>query len=121
MLCKAAPVFIAVSLLECSSQRSDVRLARSLAAESEMFAGYVIGGHATRRYAEEHASYLEDAVEQLVKEAGTSASRTNLLLLRGELSRVRGFIVAGDQEALAAAESRIRKIRENLEKASAKR
>src|SRR4051812_12477065 len=66
------------SLAGCSHQKSigrdelksDIRTARSFAAESEIFIEFVIQGRSTHRYAEEHSAYLEDEVQQLAKELG---------------------------------------------------
>src|SRR6266536_2872559 len=57
--------------------RSEIRSARSFAAESEMFIDFVLQGHATRRYAEEHSAYLEDAVEQSAKELAQAAPESD--------------------------------------------
>jgi len=119
MFWKAAAVLTALLLSGCSSQTSDLRLARSLAAESETFVGFVSGGQATRHYAEEQTGYLEDAIQQLLEEEDVAGdARANLVMLMGELSRVRGLIAGGNKSALAGVQSRIGKIRENLEKAS---
>jgi hypothetical protein len=109
--------------------RSEIRSARSFAAESELFIDFVLQGHSTRRYAEGHSVYLEQAVEQSAKELGQTAPaadvensvrecRSNLGMLARELSRIRAAIRGGDEDALHAAQARIRHIRENLEKAN---
>ena len=107
--------------------RSEIRSAISFVAESEMFVDYIRQGHATRHYAEEHAAYLEDAVEQSAKELeqgtpepGTENAvhecRIQLELLCHELSGIRAAI--GNNNALAAAKERMGSIRARLEKAN---
>jgi hypothetical protein len=44
--------------------RSEIRSARSFAAELELFLDFVLQGHATRGYAEGHTAYLEDEVKR---------------------------------------------------------
>ena len=108
--------------------RSEIRLARSFAAESEMFIDFVLEGRATRPYAEEHAAYLEDAVEQSAKEIEGRATdsvaedsvrecRAQLAMIARELSGIRGAV--SDTNALGGARERIRQIRERLEQADA--
>jgi hypothetical protein len=128
-----------VSLPGCSRKksigrdeaRSEIRSARSFAAESEMFIDFVLQRHSTRRYAEGHSAYLEQAVKQSAKELVETAPetgvensvrecRSNLGMLARELSRIRAAIRGGDQDALLAAQARIRHTRENLEKANSR-
>jgi hypothetical protein len=69
-------LLLAAALTSCSRKktlgpddlRSQIRSAHSFVAESEMFIDYIRQGHATRHYAEGHATYLKDAVTQLEKE-----------------------------------------------------
>jgi len=100
-----------------------------LAAESELFIDFVVGGRSTHRYAEEHSAYLEDAVQQSAKELGKAAPetgietpfrdcQTKLITLAGQLSRVRAAIGNRDARSLLAAKQVIRRIRESLEKAN---
>jgi hypothetical protein len=106
--------------------RSEIRSAYSFVAESEMFIAYVRQGHATRHYAQAHATYLEDAVKQFEKELEQGAPEprtenvipecsTYMKLLRRELSGMATLI--GKSNALAAAEKRVESIRKSLEKA----
>jgi hypothetical protein len=107
--------------------RSEIRLAGSFAAESEMFIDFVLQGQATRRYAEAQATYLEDEVEQSAHEleraspeSGTEDAfrecRTQLRMLASELSNVRAAIA--NKESLVSAKGRIRQIGERVAKAS---
>jgi hypothetical protein len=126
---------VAVSLVGCSRKksigrdevRSEIRSARSFAAESEIFIDFVLRRHATRHYAEEHSAYLEDAVEQSAKEFregvpepdvanSVRECQTKLSLLAGEISRIQAAIGNDDKDALLAAKGRIRQIREGFEK-----
>jgi hypothetical protein len=129
-----------VSLPGCSRKksigrdeaRSEIWSARSFAAESEMFIDFVLQGHSTHCYAEGHSVYLEQEVEQLAKELGQATPeasvessvrecRSNLAMLARELSRIRAAISGGDEDALLAAQAKIRHIRESLEKANSRR
>ena len=66
----------ASSLTGCSSKKSinrdqmqsEIRQASSFAAESEMLIDFVLQGHAAVGFANAHAAYLEDAVEESAKE-----------------------------------------------------
>src|SRR4051812_5205981 len=58
--------------------RSEIRSARSFAAESEMFVDFVLQGHSTRRYAEGHSAFLEEAVERLAKKLGQATPETDV-------------------------------------------
>lgn len=126
-----------VSLAGCSRKksigrdevRSEILSARSFAAESEMFVDFVLQGRSTHRYAEGHSAFLEQAVEQSAEELGHAVPdanaansvrecRSNLGMLARELSRIRAAIGGGDEDALLAAQIRIRHIRESLEKAN---
>ncbi len=128
-----------VSLPGCSRKksidreevRSEIRSARSFAAEAEMFVDFVLQGHSTRRYAEGHSAFLEQAVEQSAEDLehavpDTNAANSvrecqgNLGMLARELSRIRAAVTGGDQDALLAARARIRHIRESLEKANSR-
>ena len=107
--------------------RSEIRSARSFAAELEMFLDFVLQGHATRSYAQGHAAYLEEEVERSAKDLdnavaepdaadSVSECRTQLHHMAGELSDIGDAL--GDRNRLAAAKARIRQIRESLEKAA---
>jgi hypothetical protein len=130
-----ALALIAASCAGCSRNksisrdeaRSEIRSARSFAAESEMFIEFDLQGHATRRYAEEHTSYLQDAVEQSAKELDRAVPepgaehyvrecQTKLRMLSHELSGIRAAIVHGDRDALAVARGRVGQIRKSLER-----
>jgi hypothetical protein len=128
-------LLLAAALTSCSRKktlgpddlRSEIRSAHSFVAESEMFIDYIRQGHATRHYAEGHATYLKDAVtqlekefEQAVPEPGTpqnvgSNCKSYMQMLCRELSGVATKF--GDNDALAAAGKRMENIRKNLEKA----
>jgi hypothetical protein len=126
---------VAASLAGCSRKKSigrdevksEIRSARSFAAESEIFIDFVLRGHATRHYAEEHSAYLKDAVEQSTKEFREGAPEPDvensvreceikLSMLAGEISRIQTAIGNDDVEALLASKGRIRQIREGFEK-----
>src|SRR5690348_14421774 len=47
---------------------SEIRSARSFAAESELLVEFVLAGRATRPYAVAHAAYLEEAIRQSADE-----------------------------------------------------
>jgi uncharacterized membrane protein YccC len=109
--------------------RSEIRSARSFAAELQMFINFVLEGRGTRHYAEEHTAYLEDAIEQLTKELEHAAPepdakdsirecQTGLSTLARELSAIRTAIARDDKDALAAARGRVTQIRKSLENAS---
>ena len=128
-----------VSLAGCSRKKpidrdeaqSKIRSARSFAAESDMFVDFVLQEHSTRRYREGHSAYLEQAVEQSSREFGQTAPeadvensvrecRSNLGMLARELSRIRAAVSSGDDDALLAAQAKIRHIRESLERANSR-
>jgi hypothetical protein len=130
-------VFALASFTGCSHRksidrddvRSELRSARSFAAESEIFIDFVLQGHAIRRYAAGHSAYLEDAIEESAKEldqgvpqsdAKDSARecQTQLRMLARELSGIRAAIGKADKNALVAARGRIRQIRQSLETAN---
>ena len=48
--------------IDSNEALSEIRLADSFAAESQMFVDYLFAGRSTRSYAEGHAGYLEDAI-----------------------------------------------------------
>jgi hypothetical protein len=125
---------VAATLASCSRNktvgrddvRSQIRSANSFVAESEMFIDYIRQGHATHRYIDAHAAYLEDAVKQSEKEleqgnpqAGTRnvihECITDMDLLRRELSGIAAL--SGNNDGLAAAKRRIESIRKSLQKA----
>jgi hypothetical protein len=129
-----ALLLAAAALTSCSRKktlgpddlRSEIRSAHSFVAESEMFIDYIRQGHATRHYAEGHATYLKDAVTQLEKELEQAVPepgaqnvfsdyRSYVQMLCRELSVVATRF--GDNDALAAAGKRMENIRKNLEKA----
>ena len=94
-----------------------------------MFVEYVRQGHATRRYAREHAAYLEDAVSKSAKQLDEvtpapglehpyTECKNQLAQLHAELSRIRGAD-ENDQNLVVTREN-LKKIRESLEKASLK-
>jgi hypothetical protein len=124
----------AVSLTNCSRQkrigrdelRSDIRSARSQAAESEMFLDFVLQGRSTRSYAAEHSAYLEDEVERSLRELGQAVPepgvedafrrlQNNLRMLAGQLSTVHAATGERDEHALVAAKEAIKRIRESVE------
>jgi hypothetical protein len=136
---KVIPAFVLLSALAalsgCSHKhtlnrdevRSQIRLATSLAAETEMYVDYVRQGRVTRLFAREHAIRLQDTAKELMEEleraepgpgAGTAVHecRMQLALICRELSNIRAAI--GNDEALAAAKERIAKIHRSLERAS---
>jgi hypothetical protein len=107
--------------------RSEIRSARSFAAESEMFIDFVLEGRATRVYAEGHAAYVRDEVEQSAKDLDSAvaepdvadyvrACRMQLNELIGGLSEIRAAL--GDTDRLAAAKAKMKQIRESLPKAN---
>lgn len=109
--------------------RSELRSAHSFAAESELFIGFVLQGHATFHYASEHATYLKDAIERSRKELEHAIpesdandvlreSQAKLSMLSHELDGVRAAIADDNKDALTAAQGRIRQIRKSLEKAN---
>jgi hypothetical protein len=109
--------------------RSEIRAAISFTAEFDMFVEYVRQGHATRRYAREHAAYLEDAVSKSAKEldevtpaAGLenpyTECKNQLAQLHAELSRIQG--ADDNHQDLVSIRENLKKIREGLEKASSK-
>ena len=104
----------------------EIKAAVSLVAESTLFVDYIHEGRSTRPYADGHAAYLEDAVQQSLNklkqtepEPGTAAAvhecSAQLELLDRELSGIPAKF--GDDEALAAAKERMTSIRASLEKA----
>lgn len=107
--------------------RSEIRLADSFSAELQMFIDYVREGHSTRRYAEGHISYLEDAIDEEIQhleqaapapDAATAVHQclAQLKLLRGELTGMRGDI--DNRKRLAAARETVGRIRQGLAKAN---
>ena len=127
-------LFAAAGLASCSHSktinrddaRSEIKAAVSLVSESELFVEYVRQGRSTRPYADGHAAYLEDAVQQSLNklkqtepEPGTAAAvhecSAQLELLDRELSGIPAKF--GHDEALAAAKERMTSIRASLEKA----
>ena len=50
-----------------ADDHSEIRAAISFTAEFDMFVEYVRQGHATRRYAKEHATYLDDEVDGILR------------------------------------------------------
>ena len=106
--------------------RSTIREAESYAAESQLFIDYVRQGRATPHYAQEHAGYLQDAVEHSRRELERDVAqqdsqeafdvcRSQLTLLAAELGSIRAAI--GNKDALAAAQPHIAAIRDRLHKA----
>ena len=127
-------LLLAAGLASCSHSktinrddaRSEIKAAVSLVAESTLFVDYIHEGRSTRPYADGHAAYLEDAVQQSLNklkqtepEPGTAAAvhecSAQLELLDRELSGIPAKF--GDDEALAAAKERMTSIRASLEKA----
>jgi hypothetical protein len=127
----------AASLTGCSRNpsigrdevKSGIRSARSFAAESAMLVDFILQGHATRHYAQEHSTYLQDEVEQSAKELrqGVPAPEiqdsvreclTQFAALAHELSGIRDAAGHDDRDALAAAKRKLTEIRESLEKAN---
>ncbi|HVX67613.1 MAG TPA: hypothetical protein VHA11_13460 [Bryobacteraceae bacterium] len=103
--------------------QSEIRSARSFAAESEIFLDFILQGHATRHYAEAHAGYLRDAVEQSAKELDTAAAEPDAadslrecrIRLREIARELSGIPTATrDRPRLAAARARLGQIRESL-------
>ncbi len=125
----AAPLFVGCSQRKAITPdqlRSAIRQARSLAAESELFVDFVLQGSATQTYAEGHAAYLEEQIQdsaaQLTGDAAEPDTRKSLRICRAallrlarELSRVQAAI--RDPQALVAARSSIAGIREDLDTA----
>jgi hypothetical protein len=112
--------------IDKDQMRCHLRSALSFTAESDMFVEYVQQGRATRHYAQEHAAYLEEAVSRSAKEleegiaepgaeGALSECKTQLGLLRNELSGFRG---TNDSNALDTAKQNLTKIRESLKKAN---
>jgi hypothetical protein len=95
--------------------RSEIRLARSFAAESATFVEFVLHGQATQLYAEEHARLLKKAVEQAAAEDSVDTCRTQLDLLSRALSTV-GEAVR-DPTALVNTRAEILRIRQALDAA----
>jgi hypothetical protein len=106
--------------------RSEIRAARSYAAESDLLLDLVLRQTLTPRFAAEHAAYLAAAVLEAADALPQAAAepdgeralrlcRAQLRLLARELYRVRGGI--GDTGNLAAARPALRRIRESLETA----
>ena len=129
--------FASSAMLGCARQktidqerlRSEIRAAISFTAELDMFVEYVRQGHATRRYAREHAAYLGDAVSKSAKELDEATPapglenpytecKNQLAQLHAELSRIREAD-ANNQDLVSIREN-LKKIREGLEKASSK-
>jgi hypothetical protein len=107
--------------------RSEIGLAASIVAESELFVDYLRQGSFTRTYAEQHASYLEDAAKQLEQELdpaaaepGTEAAadkcRIQLRRLRHELSAIRD--AGSNRDKLAAINDQLANIRRGLQEAN---
>jgi hypothetical protein len=105
--------------------RSQIRSANSFVAESELFIDYIRQGHAPHHYIEGHAAYLEHAVKQFEKEleqgnpevgTGTVIHEciTDMDLLRRELSSIAALSV--NNHGLAAAKTRMERIRKSLQK-----
>jgi len=105
---------------------SSIRAGRSVAAESEIFVDFVIQGHSTHHYAEQHSAYLEDLAQQSAKEFEEAAPereietsfrecQAKLNLLAAQILRVHLAIAAHDDEALLAAKDAIHRIRMSLE------
>ena len=130
----ALVLLLAAALASCSRKktisrddaRSEVKSAISLVSESALFVDYVRQGRSTRHYADGHAAYLEDAVQQSLDklkqaepEPGTATAihecRTQLELLDRELFGIPAKF--GHDEALAAAKERMASMRAGLEKA----
>jgi hypothetical protein len=130
----ALVLLLSVVLASCSHSktinrddaRSEIKAAVSLVAESTLFVDYIHEGRSTRHYAEGHAAYLEDAIQQSLDkleraepEPGTATAvhecRAQLELLDRELSGIPEKF--GHDEALAAAKVRMTSIRASLEKA----
>lgn len=109
--------------------RSEIRLADSFAAESQMFVDYVFAGRSTRSYAEGHAGYIEDAVANEIKQiqqaapepgAATAAREclTALEQLRDQIGGIRKNV--DDRERLTQVRKILPRIRENLARANSR-
>lgn len=94
-----------------------------------MLVDFILQGHATRHYAQEHSTYLQDEVEQSAKELrqGVPAPEiqdsvrqclAQFTALAHELSGIRDAAGHDDRDALAAAKRKLTEIRESLEKAN---
>jgi len=106
--------------------RSGFRSASSFTAEIEVFIDFVLQKRSTRPYAEEHAAYLKDEIEQSARELGRAEPepdakeavrecRGALGELARELNGIRAAARGNDRDALVAARARTRQIRESLE------
>lgn len=115
------------STLTREEARSQGRSALSLTAEIEMFIDQIRQGRGTRHYIEGEASYLQEAVRDSLKELqkaspqpGTEDSirvfMTQFDFLDHELSRIP--VEVGNTAELAAAQERILKSRQAVEKAN---
>lgn len=109
--------------------RSEIRSAISFTAEFDMFVEYARQGHATRRYARQHAAYLDDAVSKSAEEldSATPAAglenpfnecKSQLALLHNELSKIPAAI--DSNQDLTFTKENLKKIRESLERAASK-
>lgn len=106
--------------------RSEIRIAVSFTAESELFVNFIRSGHSTRHYAEGHAAYLDDAVKQSLNELERAVPEpkiqyavgeciTQLKRLERELSGIRPALKS--EGALSGIRDRMSEIRKSLERA----
>jgi len=115
--------------LDRDEARSEIRLADSFAAESQMFVDYLFAGRSTRSYAEGHAGDLEDAIANEIKQiqqaapepgTGTAAREclTALEQLRDQIGGIRKNV--DDRDRLAQIRKTLPRIRENLARANSR-
>ena len=92
-----------------------------------MFIDFVLQGRATRCYAEAHVAYLENEAEQSAKAlenvAAESDAADSVRTCRIELSQIIHELAgvraaSGNRDRLIAAKSKMKQIRESLEKAN---
>jgi hypothetical protein len=118
---KAGLLVIVLTLTACSDQNaarhSALTSTRSLAAETELFLEFVLGGHSNEQYAEAHTEYLEKAIADLledVRRENLPSCEAALSALAQELPAVRNSVAAGDLAALTRSRDAVRKLRQNL-------
>ncbi len=128
-------LFLAISgcsrkkTIDRDEARSEIRLADSFAAESQMFVDYLFPGRSTRSYAEGHAGYLEDAIAKEIKQlqqatpepgvaTAVSECLTELEQLRDQIAGIQKNL--GDRNRLAQVRKTLLCIRENLARANSR-
>ena len=107
--------------------RSELTSAKSLAAETEMFLGYVQQRRATKHYAQGHIEYLTEEIEQARKELQESSPaqseedalqklKAQFDALNAELRNILGKL--DDPAAIATTKEQIEKILQALDEAN---